>query len=937
MSVNLRKRAKDSRLLSAVAAAYDDEKGGRISKSYVLNFTLVFLVVSFFCYISFAVRAKTFVWEVDGLSQHYLALTHIGQWFREILRNVFIEHTFSVPVWDFSIGAGGDTITTFNYYGLGDPLCLLSVLVPAKYTVLLYNFLILLRLYLAGLFFSCFCFYRKQRSFETILGACTYMFCGYSLYAGTRHPFFLMPLMMFPLFILGAEKILRKESPVLFILAVFISFLSNFYFSYMLVLLTVIYVVVRFVTDKELRKPVVSFLKFILFGATGVMMSCLILLPVLIVFLGNDRSSVERTGVRLLNDVMFYTGFVSDFMSFKNVGITTLTGFTPLALISVVVLFRKKGEHRILKVLFVLLTVMLMIPFVSRVMNGFAYEANRWIWGYAFLLSYISVVMFRSLLKLSKKEKITLITFVAVYSLLSIVIAKSISMSMTAQFVLLGIMVMLFVCAKEFTGKKGRSVLRASVALLVLLAICINGQFCFGAPFGGYIHEFVDVEKAYGLIDEGVSNLMKDEMDDEFSRYEQIDNFVRNASVVDGTNGVSFYWSLSDNHIGDYLKENGAVRYTSYNFQHLYKFTSIDALFSVKYFFAMSAETEPPYGYKFLKTVETTEGTYYVYENQYALPLGFTYSDYITREEYMSLPIAQRQEALLSNILLEEDVVGFDKNTYTTESYEIPFTVADTKNATIEGNKIITFAKDATITLEFDSVKDVELYLNFENLVCEKAFNKEDLIKLDGDEWDKTGYIDKLYIKRDSLYTRDTKEFTYRVKSGGYKQYFTLSTADYQNYDGIHDFLTNMGYSTEERNTITIEISHPGEFTFDNLKVVANPLGEYTDKIAQRKENTLQNVVINDNSFEGDISLSEAQLLFVSVPYSEGFTAYVDGEETEILRANTFGMALQLSKGEHHIEFRYHTRGLAAGAVVSLAGFVSFAAIAVIYRKKKKQ
>lgn len=913
-----------------------DKNTGKFSLAYLILFSLVFIFVAVICYTPFIIREQSLIWETDGLSQHYLALMYIGQWLREVLRTIFIEHSFSIPVWDFSIGSGADALTTFNYYGLGDPLCLLSVFVPAKYTVHLYNFLIILRIYLAGIFFSLFCFYKKHRCFETLLGAFTYMFCGYTLFAGVRHPFFLIPLMLFPLFILGSEKVLRNESPLLFILTVFIAFISNFYFSYMLVILTVIYVAVRFFTDKELKNIFKTAGRFILFGATGVLMSCVLLLPVLTVFLGSSRTEIERGSLQLLYDPLFYTSFFSKFMSYSNVGTWTITGFAPLSLISLVLLFKKRGEHLYLKIIFALLTLMLMIPLAGKFMNGLSYTSNRWIWGYGFFMSYIAVVMFPSLQKLSKKEKLTLIGFAGVYLLLSVVVSNSFNISMVAQYAIFSVLIMLFVCAKEFSDKKGRKLLAGSVAILTILSILTNSFFCYSCLYSDYIFEFIPTEKAYALTNKSAGRQMKEEMDKEFCRYEQIDNFVRNGAVVEDTNNVAFYWSLCDNHVGEFLKDNAAVRYTSYNFQHLYKFTSIDSIFAVKYYFSENKETDkPPYGYEYVKDIKTADGTFSVFENKHPLPLGFCYSDYMTRDEYMKLSYAQRQEAMLSNVLLEEDVQGFEKNTFTTESYEIPFTIESTDGAVVEDNKITALKKNATVTLEFEDVQSCELYLNFVNLQGENYLDKEEVSKATG-KWNKLSVSEKLKIKRDVLYSRDVKEYTIYVSSQGYKTKFNLVTPAHQNYEENHNFLMNLGYNEESRNSITIKISDPAELTFDQLKVVVNPLEDYESKIADRSKNTLQNVQIGNNGFDGDISLAEPQLLFVSVPYNEGFKAYVDGKETEILRANTFGMALALSEGEHHIEFRYHTRGLALGAVLSLAGFAVFTAITLASRKKKK-
>ena len=48
------------------------------------------------------------------------------------------------------------------------------------------------------------------------------------------------------------------------------------------------------------------------------------------------------------------------------------------------------------------------------------------------------------------------------------------------------------------------------------------------------------------------------------------------------------------------------------------------------------------------------------------------------------------------------------------------------------------------------------------------------------------------------------------------------------------------------------------------------------------------------NEITGDISVSEKKALVLSVPYSKGFTAYVDGKETKLQKANTMFMALEL-------------------------------------------
>ena len=54
--------------------------------------------------------------------------------------------------------------------------------------------------------------------------------------------------MHFPWLLLGVERIFKEKKPLVFIMGVFVSVISNFYFFYMLVILTVLYVGVRLFT-----------------------------------------------------------------------------------------------------------------------------------------------------------------------------------------------------------------------------------------------------------------------------------------------------------------------------------------------------------------------------------------------------------------------------------------------------------------------------------------------------------------------------------------------------------------------------------------------------------------------------------------------------------------------------------------------------------------
>ena len=80
-----------------------------------------------------------------------------------------------------------------------------------------------------------------------LAGAIAYAFCGFALFGVVRHPFFGNALVYLPLLLLGAERIMNRESPVLFMCMVAVAAASNIYFFYNIVLATVIYAVIRIV------------------------------------------------------------------------------------------------------------------------------------------------------------------------------------------------------------------------------------------------------------------------------------------------------------------------------------------------------------------------------------------------------------------------------------------------------------------------------------------------------------------------------------------------------------------------------------------------------------------------------------------------------------------------------------------------------------------
>lgn len=95
----------------------------------------------------------------------------------------------------------------------------------------------------------------------------------------------------------------------------------------------------------------------------------------------------------------------------------------------------------------------------------------------------------------------------------------------------------------------------------------------------------------------------------------------------------------------------------------------------------------------------------------------------------------------------------------------------------------------------------------------------------------------------------------------------------------------------------------------------------------------MENVVWESDFLSGDIVMSQAGRLILSVPYEEGWTVLVNGEEREGVLFGGCLMAFDLEPGEYSFEMKYVPKGAGAGIAVSA---VSILLAAVIFGLRRR-
>ena len=111
----------------------------------------------------------------------------------------------------------------------------------------------------------------------------------------------------------------------------------------------------------------------------------------------------------------------------------------------------------------------------------------------------------------------------------------------------------------------------------------------------------------------------------------------------------------------------------------------------------------------------------------------------------------------------------------------------------------------------------------------------------------------------------------------------------------------------------------------------------YTQDCADRRAHSCSVFQMNNAGFHAEITLDKTNLVFFSVPYDDGFTAYVNGEKTDILRVDEGLMAVLCPAGASSIDFVYQADGLSASRVVTAVAIPVWVVYVAYFVRRKRR
>ena len=893
----------------------DGQRGYRYYLTYLLWYSILFALVTAGVFLVYIVNDRSLVWESDAVSQYVPKAAYFGKEMREIFAN-FLQGNFEIPLYDFALGMGDKV--PFHF----EPLYWLFILFDVTDIELAFELVLLVRFYLAGLSMSVFVFYFGNSRGAALAGSFAYLYCDYGLYACLRHTQFVVPMIMLPLAILCMEEIYRKKRWYFCTILVWIHLWCGYYFLYMDTLAMGVYFLIRFFANKEGR----TFKEFWLRMRTivcsyllGVAIGNITLVNSFASYLNSSRAVTETDTVEMQVNLLSYglTWPLKFFRSFmtagRGPGNWLRLGFIPLIFVGIVVLFLKKGRKS-LKTSVITGTIFCMIPAVGFVFSGFGNINNRWSYIYSFALAAVLAFVWEDILTLTKKQR----CIVAVCCLPSLALffyeiatggkkARNIT-AISAIVMLATLAVIFFIAAAPKLKRRTKS-----MALVGLTAFSLTayGYEVYSYQTANVASEFRKNGEIYGRITKMPLAAMEDVEDDMFYRAQtnKFHRSVQGAAQILDYNGIVYYTSTISKIMQEYYRQLGVNSWTLVRLLGFDRRAFLDAMASVKYFAVNEGQEQHlPYGYQEVLRTEKEGVPYVVYENAFVLPLGYTYDQVISEDEWQRCDMAMRQEVMMQAAVVEAPQTNGSLSEM--ETTEVPVngkivkpTIVSAENVEIGEDTIITSGEKgekAVMTLQFDAPENAEIYLYFKGL-----------------SYDNTEETDITYQCGENTYT------------------YGLQGLRNTYYTGQTDLLLNMGYYEKKMDTCTITFDRRKELACEEILIYCQPMEQlesYTDAL---KEDVLENVEILTNKVKGTISLTEDKLLALSIPYAGGWTAYVDGEKTELLRTNLMYMGLPLSAGEHTIELCYKIPGIGVSLLISAAGIVIFISALVIRRKRK--
>ena len=658
----------------------------------IISLVIVLILVNF---------TNFFGSKVDWLSQHIM--------FPDYLRKLFYETGDFFPNFAFNLG-GGQNIYNISYYGLFNPIILISYLLPfvSMMTYIQFSMIICL---IVSIILMYYFLRRRFDSKVSFISTLLFLTAGCFIFHLHRHIMFVdyMPFLLMAL--IGVDKYFDKKKISLLVISIFLMILTSYYFSVVGLVCVLLYGIFRYIEYKKNEKITVKDFfeegfKYLFVMLIPVLMSCVLLLPTMAALLGG-RTATNK-------DISLLGLFIPNFDISNTLYSAYSLGLSAIFIIALIYgIITKKREVKVISIIF---SILLVFPIFDYIFNGGMYLNGKAFIPMLPLAILIIGYFLKNVFNNKNKLKISIIIsfIVAIINLLVFLYKEeSLCLLFVVDMVLLVIVILI-----SFRFKK-KIILYIYLGIISLI-IVIPTNFS----------DIFVTKEFYDTLDyEETSSKVKQILDNDNSFYRMSDQSVK----LDKSNYIydidyytgSIYSSLSNSYYKDFYNNliNNEFIYRSYGM-----LTGNNNIF---YNFYMGNKYLLNSSNNMLGYEKIDDG---IYRNEDVLPIGYSTSKIMSLDEYKSLNYFEKLDAYLNYAIVDGDYS--DSYVKEVKDYVPDYNVLESKNLSIEednGKYFIKASKDNKLVVKLNNVSDSDiLLLRFKMLYDNKCSEDDSYITING-------------------------------------------------------------------------------------------------------------------------------------------------------------------------------------------------------------
>ena len=196
--------------------------------------------------------------------------------------------------WSWTTDLGANFVGSYSFYLVGSPFFWLTIPFPSEAVPYLMGPLLILKFACASLTGTIFIRRYVKDSSSAVLGGLLYGFSGFSVY-NIFFNHFHEAIIVFPLLLWALDEYMEKRRRGVFAFMVFLSCFVNYYFFTGQVAFTLIYFFLR-LFGGDWRLNLRDFLLLVCEAVLGLLLSCVLLLPTVLAVLQNPRVDNPPSG-----------------------------------------------------------------------------------------------------------------------------------------------------------------------------------------------------------------------------------------------------------------------------------------------------------------------------------------------------------------------------------------------------------------------------------------------------------------------------------------------------------------------------------------------------------------------------------------------------------------------------------------------------------------